>query len=196
MPPLQEEKKKGFIHRLLKSRSKLSDSSYALAKKASTDSEDDRSRRENEESEIYDDATAVKTSRTDNNSPDCVKTAFNNLTQNEPSEDGIIYDDTSVTKQKVDENNSVNNNNKNPPNEEIVYEDACSMAETCEEYEYVKIADPSAQKSQNDISEHDDVSLKSGTSDYAMNISSHRWHISVSEVKPQVNLIRFNTSLF
>jgi hypothetical protein len=170
-------KKKGFMHRLLKSRSKASDlaSTFSMAalkaqQTRSTSDEDSKSRRESEDSDIlYDDALTVKP----------------------PKEEELFYDDASaIPKDSENVSNNMYTNEKVvkvPEEENLVYDDASRVNDTSEEYEYVANQSiSSVRELQNNNNDSDGMSMKSGVSEYGANASIHRWHITASEAKAQV----------
>lgn len=180
LPLAMETKKMGFMQRLLKPRNKTSDSFSLTAAKNQNRSapknvkegEDDQSRRESGDTEIfYDDAETVRASRAESG-----------------KEEPATYDDVSgfptLTKKSKKSVTS-----KPPPSVDL-YDDASQIIpnkEPEEEYEYV--VNGGSPESQNNNNDSDKVSMKSGISNYGASATSHRWHISASEAKSQVTII-------
>uniref|UniRef100_A0A0P5VA83 Uncharacterized protein n=1 Tax=Daphnia magna TaxID=35525 RepID=A0A0P5VA83_9CRUS len=176
LPPAPETKKKGFMHRLLKTRSKASDLalpfSMAAAKaqriRPPPEDEDDKSRKESGDSDImYDDAMTVKP----------------------PRAEEIDNDDASAIPQDSENSKHVYSNEtgaKTTDEEDLTYDDAFRVIDTNEEYEYVANESiSSVRELQSNNNDSDGVSMKSGVSDYGANAPSHRWHIAAADAKAQ-----------
>ena len=161
------------MHRLLKSRSKASDLASTFSVKAqqnrSPSDEDNKSRRESEDSDIlYDDALTVKP----------------------PREEELFYDDASAIPKDSEKFSSIYTNEtsiKVVEEENLVYDDAFRVNDTNEEYEYVANESiSSVRELQNNNNDSDGISMKSGVSEYGANAPIHRWHITVPEAKARV----------
>ena len=174
LPPAPENKRMGFMQRLLKPRSKASDMTSAFTLGAAKNrsipnDEDDQSRRESGDSDIlYDDAAAVKPT----------------------TEAELTYDDATTSPKYEGKPIYTNENSKHlytneKPSANEVYDDASHIHVSNEEYEYV-VSNENANSLINNNNDSDGVSLKSGVSDYGANAPSHRWHITTADAKAQV----------
>lgn len=163
------------MHRLLKTRSKASDMTSpfsmaaAKAQRIRPPPEDDKGRRESEDSEmLYDDAQTLKPPRTED----------------------IVYDNASAIP-KVPENSKHIYRNETGMNttddEDLTYEVAFPVTDTNEEYEYVANESiSSVRELQSNNNDSDGVSMRSGVSEYGANAPKHRWHIPAADAKAQV----------
>ncbi|KAI9557563.1 hypothetical protein GHT06_017391 [Daphnia sinensis] len=176
LPPAPETKKKGFMHRLLKTRSKASDLSLPFSMAAGKaqrirppiEDEDDKSRKESVDSEImYDDAMTVKPPRAEEIDNDDASA----IPQDSENSKHVYYNETGV---------------KTTHEEDLTYDDAFRVIDTNEEYEYVANESiSSVRELQSNNNDSDGVSMKSGVSDYGANAPSHRWHIAAADAKAQ-----------